>query len=248
MINHVEIQELIPAFVINALEPDEMRRVEAHLRTCVECHGIADEYRRVPAALALSAPQFAPPTELRARTLRRAQSDSLPQHFRGEHVRESRFRFSPWLAAAALVVALLGLGLGVWQDRELYRELIAQRDLLTVIAYAEGPTQDVPATAADSRATGKLYLDPDSAVAALIAVNMPLLDNAHEYHLWLRQLDGNLVGAGRFRVDGEGNGWLLIRAPKHLADYNEVSVSVESNGTSDQRSGQIILQTAFRVQ
>lgn len=248
MLTHVEIQELIPAYVLNALEPHEMRNVESHLRTCAECRHMADEYRAVPEALALSVPQISPPPELKSRTLSAAQFTPSPKSTRVPQIRARPFRLTPWLAAAALGVALIALVLAVWQGQEIRQELGAQRDLLTVMAYAEGPIVDVRAPSPGSRATGKLYLDPDSAVAALIAVNLPPLDEAHVYQVWLSQPDGEWVSGGLFRVDQEGNGWLLIRAPKPLAAYNGAQVSLEMSGGAAKPSGPTILQTALGME
>lgn len=244
---HDQIQELVPAYILHALEAEETTQVESHLRGCAECRHVAEEYGVVREALASNVPQIAPPRDLKYRTMRRVQSPSLQENAHGRVLAPPRFSLTRLFAGAALAIALLVLGVDVWQANQMDHELAMQRDLITVIAYSEGSVQTVRGTAAAPLAIGKFYMDRDANVAALITVNMPALDSAHSYHVWLSEAGGNLVSAGEFRVNDEGNGWLLLRAPKPLAAYTSVSVSVETPGQVNTSSGQTILQAMLQT-
>ena len=51
-----EIQPLLAAYALEALEPEERLRVEAHLAGCAACRAALAEYQAVAEGLALAAP------------------------------------------------------------------------------------------------------------------------------------------------------------------------------------------------
>ena len=62
---HAEAQELMAAYVLNALEPHEARVLDAHLAECDDCRRELEQLREVGATLASGFPQAAPPPALR---------------------------------------------------------------------------------------------------------------------------------------------------------------------------------------
>lgn len=233
MITEDEVQDLIPAFALGALEPEESAQVQAHLPTCASCRMALAEYQRINEALALSPVQLEPPGSLKAKALKVSMprvAAPLPKQA-GVATTAARSRFS-LLTASAIALALVSLLLLAWGFREFSRQLAEQRDLVAVMAYADGPAVTVHGNASAPLAVGKLYLDPDSNVAALITVNMPTLANGQNYQVSLTEPDGTPANGGNFHVDTNGNGWLLIRAPKRLDAYQSVSISpVNENST-----------------
>lgn len=147
----------------------------------------------------------------------------------------SRLRswFAPAFVGAAFVIVLAAMGWNVKQNAELNRQIQAQRYVLTVNAYEQGPAQDVHGTEKAPGAEGKLYLDVDSKVAVLVAVNMPDLSEDRVYQVWLTTGDGREVGGGVLKVDAEGNGLVLLRAPQRLDAYVRVAVTDEPAGGSN---------------
>src|SRR5262245_59098236 len=65
------VDELLEAFALGALEPDEVSAVEAHLAGCARCRELAAAARGTAEALAYAAPLRDPPATLRARVLAR---------------------------------------------------------------------------------------------------------------------------------------------------------------------------------
>lgn len=61
--------DLLEAFALDALEPEEELAVEVHLEGCGTCATLVDDSRRVVAAMADSVPAFSPSPELRRRLL-----------------------------------------------------------------------------------------------------------------------------------------------------------------------------------
>jgi anti-sigma-K factor RskA len=232
---HDDIQEILPAYAIGALEAEDAARADAHLASCERCSRVLEEYRPVAGALALSVPLAQPPGDLKARTMRRALGKVGAEKVGKPVVYSRPWRrswFAPAFAGAALVIALVALGWNSWQSVQLSRQVQAQRDLMTVVAYAQGTAQIVRGTEKAPEAVGRLYLDLDSSVAALVTVNMPSLGDGRVYQVWLTQADGIKTSGGLFRLDAEGNGWILVRAPRHLNAYVQVGVTDEPSGGS----------------
>jgi hypothetical protein len=137
-----------------------------------------------------------------------------------------------------MVVTLLW---SVWQTSQLRQELVTQRDFTTVLAYADGSALDIHGTEAAPLADGKLYVDVDANVAALITVDLPPLTPGHVYQAWLVDPAGQKVSGGAFQVDSSGSGWLLMRAPRRFGEYEQVQVTVEpASGTTVQTSRPIL--------
>lgn len=65
--NHAD--DLVAAYVLGAVTPEEAARVEAHLATCAQCRLLERDLREVEASLPLLAEDAAPPPELKSRLM-----------------------------------------------------------------------------------------------------------------------------------------------------------------------------------
>lgn len=102
-----EVQELIPAYVLGALDGDDRERVEEHAAECPRCAAELRDGLQAMASVASSLPQEEPSRGLRERIFR-----SLPpQDVRRQEAKAGRLlrlpRWSP--AAVAAVVATLAI-------------------------------------------------------------------------------------------------------------------------------------------
>lgn len=79
-----EVAELAPAFVLDALEPDEAARIREHLRGCPEPHPELAELGSVVPALARSVETAQPSVDLGARILAAARADQAERIAAGE--------------------------------------------------------------------------------------------------------------------------------------------------------------------
>jgi anti-sigma factor RsiW len=97
------------AYVLGALEPDERRRVEEHVRECADCAAELAEFRSLPALLARVRPEdlepvsVTPSPDLFARTAAAAAGSGRPRTLRSRTL----------ALVAAVVVAVLGIGAAV---------------------------------------------------------------------------------------------------------------------------------------
>jgi anti-sigma factor RsiW len=100
------------AYVLGALEPDEARRVEAHIHRCPDCAAELSEFASLPALLQQVRPEdlepvaVAPSPDLFARTAAAAAGTGRP--------RSLRTRALGLVAAVVLAVLGVGAAVAVW--------------------------------------------------------------------------------------------------------------------------------------
>jgi len=121
---HDEYAELVAAYAIDALEPEERVLVEVHVTTCGNCQAELADLRRVSALLGQTIEPVAPPSSLKARTMARATSQGssdaarAPVQPRIVPVAPPQATRGPsWLALAASLVVAVGLGVYAWSLR-----------------------------------------------------------------------------------------------------------------------------------
>ena len=248
-----ELQELYPAYVLDAVNDADRARIEQHLPRCANCTGVAASYRPVAEALAFAAPPVNPPPDLKLRVL----AVTMPQTPRAQPAPSwlaqlltglSNLLRAPAFSAVAL---LLVIGLALWNvslqnqvaqqaalSYEMSAEISLQRDMLNTMAYANGQPMKLQGTQIASRAVGRLYAPVDDTTLALIVNDLPPLPPGKVYQFWLIDVSGDRTSGGTFTVDEQGRGWLLIHAPKPLSNYQGVGITIEPIGGSRQPTGE----------
>ena len=68
-----EIEEIIGAYVLDAVTPEEREAVEAHIAQCPRCVKLAQEMRETVSFLPLSVPPIEPSSQLKGRILAAVQ-------------------------------------------------------------------------------------------------------------------------------------------------------------------------------
>ena len=99
--------DLTAAYELDALEPEEARRYEAHLARCERCQGELAELSESASTHAYATDAPAPPPELRSRILAQARGERA-------NVVPLRPRWAKPLVAVAALAACVALGLGLW--------------------------------------------------------------------------------------------------------------------------------------
>ncbi len=247
-----ELEELVPAYVLDAVDEPDRARIEAHLPRCSRCTRLIESYRPVTDLLPHAARPVEPPAELKYRVLaattsaRRAPAQRPPLSTQLARLFGSLFR-SPAFSAVALALVL---ALGVWNlalqgqvtqqaaaTRQMEEELARQRSLLTILAYADGEPRHLAGTEVASRAAGRLYGGHDEDAFVVVTYDMPALPPNHVYQLWLIDSAGGRASGGTFTVDPRGRGWLFGHSPQPLGQYQAVGVTVEPLGGSPAPTG-----------
>ncbi len=262
-----QILDLLPAYVLGALEAEERRAVEAALeRGDPELERELAAWTRQLEALAATVPAVAPSAMVRERTLRRVGSEA-PATSAPEAAGTSRGqRFWP-LAASLLLAVLAGwLALENLRLRERLETAAAQRDQLErqTAALARdletardelernlmaGRIVGAPQTRAvvlaglgpGTAASGHAYHDPESRRAVFYASDLPALAADRDYQLWFIA-EGVPVSAGVFEVDAAGRGTVVVEdvaAPEAIQAW---AVTVEPAGGVPQPTGEMVLK------
>jgi hypothetical protein len=196
--NHDQIAELLGAYAVDAVEPDEAAVVEAHLATCARCRAEVAEHREVAALLSHSgtdAPEGL--WDRIAGTLEAAppRLDLAPVQDREVHdlgaARERRRRRVPSAAtvvlsaAAALLIVVLGVQVRD-QDRRIDTLQSALADPMTPAfeaAFDDPDSRRFSLTSADGEIV-VLGAVTDDGVGFLRANPLPDLDDDRTYQLW----------------------------------------------------------------
>jgi anti-sigma-K factor RskA len=217
-----EIHALSGAYAVDALDPDERARFEAHLGSCAACQAEVASLREATAVLGSSV-EAEPPAALRDRVLAEIATVRPLPPVTG--LTERRRRWTRPVVAAAAAVVLVGGGVVVWQQAQDDTSTTqAAADRVIQARDAQHVTVDLPgggsATVYTSRALGR---------AALVTRHMPAPPSGRTYQLWL-QKGGRMVPAGL--MDGAGDQAVLLRGD--LAGATAAGIRVEPPGGSEE--------------
>jgi anti-sigma-K factor RskA len=181
-----QFRELIEAYALGALDPQDRAALEAHLATgCADCAKAVEEARWLVTQLAYTAPEADPSDMLKGRLMQtvRAEAKSPGR----PHAMPSKSAIPLWLSA--VVAALLIFSIySTWNARQLQNEIRQANDrasqLLAERQKAEGDL-------ADAKRQAMIMMDPASHKIALWG------EHAHPETLeakWHSQLGVCIVG------------------------------------------------------
>ena len=217
MIRCEELEDLIAAFSLGALTPEEMDEVNEHLSSC-DKHPEVAEMEAVASALVMSAPERQPLAALKSRIMaevsgdaRRTTDEAAARGF-VDWLRD--LIRSPWVpyamsGAAIFAVALFGLYFGVISDDD-----SASRFALT----------------GDAGASGELVVEPGSVGGHITATGLAPLPEDQTYQVWALSPDATPAPAGFLTVSESGEASGVVTAD--LSSAIGVAVTIEPAGGS----------------
>ena len=241
-----QCEELLPDYLLRALEPETLSAVTEHLSTCERCRAQLTASEAVLDQLGHAVLQQEPPAELRSRLLAAALEGPVLTPAAPEPGRRRQPALRPrwaFLLTAANVVLCLSVGWWTWQVQreaalvhqrwqEVQRQLALQRQAFTLITAPEARPVPLRSDKADSRARGLLLLKPDDPHAVLIVQDLPPLPQDRAYQVWLGWGDRQRDNGGVFRVDEQGFSLVYITAPRPFTAYQRVGITEEPAGGS----------------
>lgn len=245
-------QELIPAWLLGVLEPDEQTPLHDHLRTCAACRAEADSLRLGADLLALTTPDTgAPSPRVKQRMLAAVHETASPR----TAVRSRRvitWRWAAVFASAVVVLAVIvGLGVSIGSLQNQLNQQQARLDRLTRIQVAlqqfmlNENIQTIPITMTDpaSTASAALYLSDNK--VAMSVTGLPPLEGSSVYQCWWGDPQtGELVPGTTFKVNENGAGvWVWPIPPG--AEYTQMTITRESQPDHPQPTGPVILTAAL---
>lgn len=202
--SHQDIQELLGAFALDAVDDDERDVIEAHLAGCPRCRAEIEGFRETAALLAHSgerAPEGvwdriaealdeAPPALDLARI--------APRPTKAEPRSISLRVAAATMAVAAAVTLFLGVALGRSGDNGLSRaDRIAdamEKGLVTNAAYAalvNPQAEQIQLASADGKPMAKLVRLPDG-TGYLVPTSLVPLPDGKVYQLWAVRSDAKI--------------------------------------------------------
>jgi len=223
MIDHTHWSDAVGAYLLGALEQDELREFEAHIADCEACRRDVAELKVAADALPVSVPLVAPPPVLKGRIMAvvESEADLLAASGRraDEPERPRRERRSllgrltrPAVAlACALLLLAGGAAAGVL--------LSGGDDSRTVAASTQPRGADVKLEIHDGRAT-------------LVAAHMPAPPAGRVYQVWLAR-PGKDPQPTSVLWSTRGDGSAQVAVPGSLDGVDAVLVTDEPQGGSD---------------
>jgi anti-sigma-K factor RskA len=264
---HEELEMLVSAHALDALEPDEAAAVEAHLAGCESCRAAFAEAIETAAMLAMSAPGAEPPPALRDRILTAARSTPqepplvvaagagpelaaaavaepavAPVAAPAPTRQRKRFRevFTPsrnFAAAFAIAAGLLGV---LWlSERDTADQLRAERDASALVGQVlAAPGAQVVALSGPGGATGGAVLVADEHKPVVVADLLPA-PPGKIWEVWTIPEGGKPTSAALMH-GGDQN---VVQLPASVPDGTTIAITAEpDDGTQHAApTGQIAL-------
>ena len=245
-----QVESLLPAYALSALEGQEERAVEEHLSICPWCASILNEQIKVATALAGAAHRHELPSDLKSRLMRQVQDrpGNAGKSRKGPRV------LTPTLLAASMaaiffVVALVAVSVLIFgeiddlqedtagltaqlsdlaaEDQQLMDVLMEQRSISYIMA---SPSRQMVPLEGPERVSGAqgilLISSPNSSTALLMAKGLEPLAEGHSYYVWLSG-DSEPTTMGTLTVDSHGWGVLSLGPSRSISFFQNVWITDE---------------------
>lgn len=257
---HEEMLDLCAGYALDALDPDERTRLDAHLAAgCPECEREIAAYREATLAIAAGAPSVRPAPALKRRVLAAIDGGAAPATVSRLRPAASSRRWVAvaalgWAAAAAIAVAFvlqqrtladLSVQLAGLRDEQarLNRTLAEERQWSASMASpAARVAFFAPTSGAAQRPGGWALLDPSSRRAVVVLERLSV-EPGHDFELWAIRAAGP-QSLGVIAVDPSGRALVRIADLEQPADLAAFAVSYEAKGGSPdpaKPSGPVVL-------
>ncbi len=257
-LNCDELKAMIPAYVVNALDPEELKAFRASIRECPELMEELRAYNATANWLLENVPAQVPPPSLKQAILARAseQHGARPATAR-KHKQTApitpvavpvvRAAWLQWVAAL-LAVLLIGSNL-VWffasnllpgERSPSTSPTVDQRS-----GFGEVSRVELVSTTPDETPNGALSwvrtAQDEQWVAWFSGNNLPLYAEDAIYELWAVDANEEAQLVGRFLVDETGTGAVVFEINVPLGSFARFVVAQEAAGAAE--TGEAVLVT-----
>ncbi|HEX6387641.1 MAG TPA: anti-sigma factor [Anaerolineae bacterium] len=241
MTTHNHVLELLPAYALGSLDEDEAAFVADHLVACAVCRDELAAFESVVGEMALAVPEFEPNGDLKQRLLSRIQGNgSMAMPEPELSWRERLDLFFQYLK-----------GIRLWQPALLLLVLLLVTSNLLLWRQVNWPAPNVNAgrmqaiplsgTGLVPEASGYILVSADGRNGAVVVDGLPVLDDEHEYQLWLIS-DGERTSGAVFSVDETGYSGTRVTASDSLFTYTAAGITIEPAGGSPGPTGDRVLE------
>jgi anti-sigma factor RsiW len=157
-----QFRELIEAYALGALDPEDRAALESHLATgCSDCAKTVEEARWLVSQLAYAAPEATPSDMLKGRLMQTVRAEAQSQAKPHAMPAKSAIPFWLWAAVAALVIFSL---YSAWNTHRLQDEIRQANDRAASLLQQRQNTEQQLAAA---KREAMILMDPASVKIAL---------------------------------------------------------------------------------
>jgi anti-sigma-K factor RskA len=238
------VDHLIDAYVLGALEPDEVALVERHLQMCDACQALLNQARVVSEGLLLAAPDATPPPGLRNSIISRIRQEASGQQPAPSSAHQAGAPETDPARQGRMGRILRSLFGGDSPEIHDSAADALLRDLLLDPAVIIRP---IAATEHTGRPAASFVGTRARHEGIVLAHGLRPLDAAHAYQVWLLRGDQRLPNV-LFSVDHSGRGIGIVRATEALLDFDVLAISPEPAGGSPGPTGNIVLAGTLRAE
>jgi len=234
--NREDVLQLIPAYVLEALDDDARQEVDNLLTVDGEAQTLLKQYKQVESVLPLMAVSRRPSSDLRDRFIERLHDDFVPANepdnivqFPEKPKRKGiplRRRYIVSMVAT-LILAIIGLVFVLTSEPE---APTPQVTFYEISNQTDAERITIPATD-DSVVEGDLVISADRERAALRLKQLPVISDDQVFQLWLIDDDGSQDG-GIYSMPDDYALYIVVPIEKPIDDYIRFGVSLEPAGGS----------------
>ncbi|HSE25384.1 MAG TPA: anti-sigma factor [Pyrinomonadaceae bacterium] len=267
---HEEFKEMIPTYVLSALDGEENRALSDHLSQCAECQRELENWQATAATLSLGAQPLEPSPAVHDRIMKAIREESLQNDaeskakanvikFKPANTVSGRNYSSVWAIAAAVLFLITAATLFLfWQESRANNQIIAElsrelqnqrseldrsRNFFKVMMSPGARMDELAGTNQVPEASAKLAHDK-TGHAMLMANGLPPAPTGKEYQLWF--IVGKKTMPGKsFSVDSSGKGMLEDQIPESARDAAIFAITLEPAGGVDVPTGAIYLRSGL---
>jgi anti-sigma-K factor RskA len=234
------VDNLIDAYSLGALEPDEVERVERHLETCDACRALLEAVRAVTNELLLAVPPVSPPPALRGRILSRIHEEAQPARPDGDQTPAPQTETAAHTGRLGRLLRSLFGG-----DTPAIADSAADTLLRDLLLDPEVVIRPIAATEAARDAGASFVSTPARHEGIVLAQGLHPLDAQHAYQVWLLR-DGQPQPNNLFMVDRAGRGISIVRTSEAPLEFDALAITLEPSSGSPGPTGEIVLAGALK--
>jgi anti-sigma-K factor RskA len=247
-----QFSELIEAYALGALDPEERSQLEAHLATgCPDCTKAVEEARWLVCQLAYTAPEAAPSDMLKGRLMQTVRAEAQSQA--KPHVLPSKSGIPFWLVAG--IAALLVFSIySAWNARHLESEIREANERAAALSIERG---QIVEQLADAKREAMIMMDPTSHKIALwgehahpetleakwhsqlgvciVGEKVPMPSANHVLQVWFipKKEGAKPMPSAMVRPDANGKIMIYVSAPPESMDNTKaIAITEEPAGGS----------------
>lgn len=236
--------DLLTAYALDALEPEEIAQVTILLERQPELRRIVTELRATADQMPYALAEAAPPPEMRQRVLDYATGHTprrSPAVTRDASIPRRWLRALAGFAVTAVAAAVIGWVQALGAQAALVQarsDLIAAQSSLAQanahLATAQAMQQQVAdalrptsarANLTGAAGNGTIFRAPDG--TGLLAAQLPLLPPGQVYQLWFIQGTNAPASGGVFVVDQQGRALLTFAPNQQLLSADTIAITAE---------------------